>query len=70
MTNPACFDDQYHVFLMSGGHNHKPVEMTGNTGTGKSKIKNEGRISVEQYNQELEEAEAEIDRPESSPTKN
>jgi len=42
MTNPACFDDQYHVFLMSGGHNHKPVEMTGNTGTGKSKIKNEG----------------------------
>ena len=27
-------------------------------------LKNEGRISVEQYNQELEEAEAEIDRGE------
>ncbi len=27
-------------------------------------LKNEGRISVEQYNRELEEAEAEIDRGE------
>ena len=27
-------------------------------------LKNEGRISIEQYNQELEEAEAEIDRGE------
>jgi hypothetical protein len=27
-------------------------------------LKNEGRISVEQYNKELEEAEAEIDRGE------
>jgi predicted transcriptional regulator len=27
-------------------------------------LKNEGRISIEQYNRELEEAEAEIDRGE------